>query len=165
VWTQLRNNTWIYFAPIADTITILCNNENPVDVSLKGIGKLQVHPGCKGYGTTTILYGNSNVGNVSTQMKGDLISQVPLQYDCCKELGIQVNLSKLAMDLTYRRTVSHLDDMKYASKKVSDLLEEVRDQEWRNNHAIYHDTHTVLLFLIVSIFSIFLLYKLYIYTR
>ena len=98
-------------------------------------------------------------------MKGDLISQVPLQYDCCEELGIQVNLSKLAMDLTYGRSVSHLDDMKYASKKVSDLLEEVRDQEWRNNHAIYHDTHTVLLFLIVSIFSIFLLYKLYIYTR
>ena len=69
VWTQLRNNTWIYFAPILDTITILCNNENPVDVSLKGIGKLQVHPGCKGYGTTAILYGNSNVGNVSTQME------------------------------------------------------------------------------------------------
>ena len=68
------------------------------------------------------------------------------------------------MDLTYRRTVSHLDDMKYASKTVSDLLEEVRDQEWRNNHAIYHDTHSVLLFLIVSIVSIYLFYKLYTYT-
>jgi hypothetical protein len=158
MWTQLSNNTWIYFAPIPDTITILCHNGNPADVSLKGIGKLQVHPGCKGYDTTAILYGNSNVGNVSTQLKGDLISQVPLQYDCCEELGIQVNLSKLTMDLTYRKTVSHLDDLKYASKKVSDLLEEVKDQEWRNNHVIYHDTHSVLLFLIMSFVSIYLLY-------
>jgi hypothetical protein len=42
VWIQLRNNTWIYFAPILDTITVLCNNRNPVDVGLKGIGQLQV---------------------------------------------------------------------------------------------------------------------------
>jgi hypothetical protein len=69
-----------------------------------------VHPSCKVYGTTAILYGYSNVGNVSTQLKGDLISQVPLQYYCCEELGFQVNLSKLTMDLTYRKTVSHLDD-------------------------------------------------------
>jgi hypothetical protein len=120
-----------------------------VDVSLKGIGKLQVHPGCKVYGTTAILYGYSNVDSVSTQRKGDLISQVPLQYDCCKELGIQVNLSKLTTDLTYRKTVSHLHDLKYASNKISYLLEQVKDQEWRNNHVIYDDTHSVFLFLIV----------------
>jgi hypothetical protein len=90
--------------------------------------------------TTAILYGNFNAGNVTTQMKGDLISQVPLQYDCCEELGIHVNLSKMTMDLAYKRTVSHLDNMKYASKKVSDLFEEVREQEMRNEHVIYHDT-------------------------
>jgi len=45
VWTQLAN-TWIYFAPHSGTITVLCHDENPIDVSLKGVGKLQVHPGC-----------------------------------------------------------------------------------------------------------------------
>ena len=54
--------------------------------------------------------------------------------------------------------------MKYASKKVSDLLEDVKEQEWRNNHVVYHDTHSVLLFLVLSIVFTYLLYKLYIYT-
>jgi hypothetical protein len=119
VWTQLTNNTWIYIAPHSDTINILCHNENPVDVSLKGVGKLQIHPGCKGYGTTAILYGNFNVGTISTRVKGGLLSQVTLQYACCEELGMHVIHSKLTMDLTYRKTVSHLDDLKFASNKVS----------------------------------------------
>ena len=46
IWTQLANNSWIYFAPHPDIMTILCH-DNPVDVRLKGVGKLQVHPGCK----------------------------------------------------------------------------------------------------------------------
>jgi hypothetical protein len=40
VWTQPTNNSWIYFAPHPDIMTILCRNYNPVDVRLKGIGKL-----------------------------------------------------------------------------------------------------------------------------
>jgi hypothetical protein len=165
MWTQLANNTWIYFAPHSDIITIFCHDKNPVDVSLKRVGKLQVQPGCKGYGTVAILSGSSSDGNISTHINGDLLSKVTLQYDCCEELGIQVNLSKLTVDLTYRKTVSHLDDLKYASKKESDLLEDVREQEWRNNHVVYHDTHSVLLFFIVSVVSIYLLYKLYTCTR
>ena len=62
-----------------------------------------MHQGFKGYSTTIILYGNSNVGNINTQIKGDILSQVTLQYDCCEELGIHVNLSKLTMDLTYKK--------------------------------------------------------------
>jgi len=140
VWTQLTHNTWIYFAPRPDTVTILCQNENPMDATLKGAGKLQIQTGCKGYGATAILYSSSKVGNTSTRVKGDFLSQATLQYDCCEELGMQINLSKLSMDLTYHKTVSHLDDLKYASKKVSELLEDVKEQEWRDNHVAYHDT-------------------------
>jgi hypothetical protein len=165
MWIQLRSNTWIYFAPDLDTITVLCNDRSPVDVGLKGVGRLQVHPGCKGYGTTAILYGNSNAGNVSKQIRGDLISQVPLSYNCCGELVLHVNLSKLTVDLRYRKTVSHLNDMKQASKRVSKLLEEVREQEWKNTHAVYHHANSVLLFLLGSIVLICLLYKLYPYAR
>jgi hypothetical protein len=81
VWTQLINNTWIYFAPHSDTINMLCHNENPVDVGLEGVGKLKIYSGCKGYGATAILYGSSNVGNASTRVKVDLLFQVTLQYD------------------------------------------------------------------------------------
>ena len=75
------------------------------------------------------------------------MSQVTFQYVCCEELGMQINLSTLSIDLTYQKTVSHLDDFKYASKKVSELLEDVKEQEWKNSHVAYHDTHSVLLFL------------------
>jgi hypothetical protein len=40
VWTQLANNSWIFYAPHPDVMTILCPNNRPVDVHLKGIGKL-----------------------------------------------------------------------------------------------------------------------------
>ena len=110
VWTQLANNTWTYFAPHSDTLTVLCHDDNPVDVCLKGVGKLQVHPGCKGYDNTALLYSDSMVGKISTQIKGDLLSRVTLGYDCCDELGFQINLSHLTMDLTYRKTVFHLND-------------------------------------------------------
>ena len=71
MWTQLRDNTWIYFAPQPDTVTTLCQNENPVDVNCKGVGKLQIYKGCKGYGATAILYSYSsfNIGNTSTRVK------------------------------------------------------------------------------------------------
>ena len=76
-------------------------------------------------------------------------------------MGFQVNLSKFTIDLSYRKTVAQLYDLKYASKKVSDLVEDMKEQEWRNSHIVYRDTHSVLLFLIVNIVSIYLLYKLY----
>jgi hypothetical protein len=67
-WTQLANNTWIYFALHPD-MTILCYDNNPIDVHLKGVGKLQVHPRCKGYSTSTLFYGSYVVGNTSAQIK------------------------------------------------------------------------------------------------
>jgi len=79
VWTQLTNNSWIYFAPHPHIMTILCHNNNAVDIHLKGVGKLQVYPGCKGYSTSTLLYGSSIIGNTSAQITGDLVTQIDLQ--------------------------------------------------------------------------------------
>jgi len=87
VWTQLSKNSWIFYAPHPYVITILCYDHSPVDVHLKGIGKLQVHSGCKGYSTSTLLYGSSVVGNISMQVTGDFLSQIDLKNVCCEELG------------------------------------------------------------------------------
>jgi hypothetical protein len=152
------------FWPHPDIMTILCHNNNPVDVRLKGLGKLQVHPGCKGYSTSTLLHGSSIVGSTSAQITGDLLSQIDLQYACCEELGIKVNFSQLPVEIAYRKTVAHLDDLRYASTKVSDLLEEVNEQEWKNNHVAYRNTHSTLLFFVVSVILIYLLCKLYLHT-
>jgi hypothetical protein len=95
VWTQLRNNTWIYFAPHSDTLTILCPNGKPIDVTVRGTGKFYVYPGCQAYSATAIVYGNAAINNSSTFENGDLLSQVTVHYDCCEEAGNRVNLSQL----------------------------------------------------------------------
>jgi len=79
VRTQLTHNAWIYFAPHPDSVTILCQNEKPVDVTLRRVGKLHIQTGCKGYGVTTILYNSSEAGTTSTRVKGDFLFQVTLQ--------------------------------------------------------------------------------------
>ena len=153
------------FCPHPDIMTILCHDNNPVDVRLKGVGKLQVYPGCKGYSTSSLLYGSSIVGNTSAQITGDLVSQIDLQYACCEELGVKVNFSQLTVEVVYTETVAQLNDSTYASRKVSDLLVEVNEQEWKNNHAAYRNTHSILLFFVASVIFAYLLYRLYTCTR
>jgi hypothetical protein len=53
IWTQLeQRNEWIYFIPLSDSITILCPDKNPIDITPRGMGKLMVEPNCKGYSLT-----------------------------------------------------------------------------------------------------------------
>jgi hypothetical protein len=47
VWTQLRNNEWIYFIPTSKSIAILCTDRAAVDVTLTGMGKLGINNNCK----------------------------------------------------------------------------------------------------------------------
>jgi len=65
------------------------------------------------------------------------------------------------VEVAYRKSVAHLDDLRNAGRIVSDLLEEVNEQEWKNNHVAYCNTHSVLLFFVASVIFAYLLYKLY----
>ena len=56
------------------------------------------------------------------------------------------------MQVAYRKTVTHLDDLRYASRKASDLLEEVNEPEWKNSHVTYRNTHSVYYFLLQVLF-------------
>ena len=69
------------------------------------------------------------------------------------------------MEVAYRKPIAHLGDLRYASRNVSDLLEEVNEQERKNNHVEYHNTHSVLLFFVASVTFAYLLYKLHACTR
>ena len=147
VWTQFSNNSWIFYAPHPDVITILCYVNSP--------------SGCKGYSTSTLLYGNSVVGNTSMQITEDFLYQIDLKHVCCEELGVKVNFCQTPVEAAYRKIIAHLDDLRSASTSESDLLEKVNKQEWKNHHVIYRNTHSVLLVLIVGVTLICLLFKLY----
>jgi hypothetical protein len=97
------------------------------------------------------------------QVAEDLSSHIDLKYVCCEELGVHMNFSQIPVEIAYRKTVTHLDELRSASTKVSDLLEKVNEQEWKN-YVTYRNTHSVLLASIISAILIYLLFKLYTYT-
>jgi hypothetical protein len=118
VWIQLLNNEWIYIFPIADSVTVLCGDKEPVDVSLNGMGNLHINSGCKGYSFTVLLQTNFTVtSNICTKGR-DILTQIPFQIKCREELNEKVNLSRMRLDMKCKQIVSHLDDLRYASYSV-----------------------------------------------
>jgi hypothetical protein len=77
LWIHLQNNSWIYFALHTDNMTILCRDEEPVDIPIKGMGKLSSSPGCKGYSISAMLQASSIVTCNLTLKDGNLLPQVP----------------------------------------------------------------------------------------
>jgi hypothetical protein len=145
-------------------MTILCHDSSTVDGHLKGIGKLQVQSGCKGYSTITLIYGRSVVGNTSMQIAGELLSEIDLKFVFCEELGVRVNLIQIAVETAYRKTTAYLDDLIATSERLSNLLEKLNEEEWKNNHVMYRNTHSVLLISTVSVILFYLISKLYAHT-
>lgn len=143
VWTQLLNNSWIFYAPQVAVVTILCHDNNPVDIHLQGIGKLQLHPGCTGYSPNTLLYGNTAVGNTSLPLEGDFLLQLEFNDVCCEELRVKLHSYPASVDIAYQKTTSHLEDLRSASTKVSELIRKVDEQDWKNHYVNHHNTYSV----------------------
>jgi hypothetical protein len=128
----------VYYVPKRDSTTILCAGRGPVDVPLKGAGKLAVDPTSKGYSRTALLQPLHAV-NVDTSLtKEHRLVQIQLQNACCEELGTRVNMSKVNLNFNFRQTASHADDLWYAGFKVSDLEKHALEHEWREKHSVVH---------------------------
>jgi hypothetical protein len=121
VWTQISKNEWVYYIPNRDSITILCADRVPVDVLLKGAGKLSIDPDCKGYSKAALLQPMRSVKANTSSAREHRLAQAQLSTECCEELNARVNLSRLNLNLNFRQTVSHADDLRYAGIKVRDL--------------------------------------------
>jgi hypothetical protein len=113
VWTQVNNNKWGYYTPGVDGMTVLCTDRDPVDIPLKGAGKLILDHTCKGYSKVTLLQSMRVLQANSSKNGNSQLVQVQLYNECCEELGTRLNFSILNLDLNFRETVSHADDLKY----------------------------------------------------
>ena len=102
VGTRVNDSEWIYYAPGTDSMTVLCNDRDPVDILLKGAGKLVIDSTCKGYSKAALLQPmRSLLANSSNNRDSQLI-QVKLHNECCEELGTRLKLSTLNLDLNFR---------------------------------------------------------------
>ena len=161
VWTQLTNNEWIYFIPTSESITILCTDKPPVDVMVSGIGKLGINAECKGYGKSAVFQTHSILDVSGTGYESGFMSSVRLEYDCCEEMSAKINISTIRLNNSFKHIVSHLDDLKIASYRISEVENMIKEQEWKRLHASSHNTYSVLVYVCLVLIVFYILYKLY----
>ena len=65
----------------------------------------------------------------------------------------------LSMDLNFRETVSHADDLKYVGVKIKDIEKHIQEHEWRNKHATTHHGYSIVVYVIVSVLCLFIACK------
>lgn len=159
MWTQIYDNEWIYYTPGVDSLTVLCADRDPGEVPLKGAGKLTLDPTCKGYSRAALLQPVRVINANSSKSGTNQLVQVQLRNECCEELGTRINLSTLSMDLNFRGTVSHADDLKYVGIKVKDLGKHIQEHEWRNKHSITQHGYSVAVYVTVSLLCLYIMYR------
>jgi capsule polysaccharide export protein KpsE/RkpR len=62
--------------------------------------------------------------------------------------------------MKFKHIVTHVEDLKYASFKISELEKSTREQEWKNKHMLSHKTYSALVCIVLSILTLYGLYKL-----
>ena len=131
-----------------------------VDVIVSGNGKLGINANCKGYGKVALFQTHSILDASSQGYESDFMSKVPLEYDC-EELRVKFNISTLSLNASFKRVVSHLDDLRIASHRISEVETLIREQEWKRLHTSSHNTYSVLVYICLVLIGICILYKLY----
>lgn len=163
IWTQL-DNEWMYFTPTSESVTVLCNEKEPINVILSGVGKFGLNIGCKGYSLVALLQTSVTI-NAKGIKRDDILSQAPLEFDCLEELKFHFNTSSKLASIEFKQVASHLDDLKHASYKISELEKQIEEQEWKNHQITKHSTYSVIVYILLSLSAIYAVYKLYKYIR
>jgi len=134
-----------------------------VDVIVSGIGKLRINTNCKGYGKSALFQTHSLLIASNQGYEGDFMSTVHLECNCCEELHVKFNISTLSLNTSFKHIVSHLDDLKIVSHRISDVETMIREQEWKRVHTSTHHTYkySTLVYICLLLIGLYILYKLY----
>ena len=57
--------------------------------------------------------------------------------------------------------MSHLDDLKIASHRISDVENMIKEQEWKRLHTSSHNTYSALVYICLVLIVLYVLYKMY----
>jgi hypothetical protein len=80
-----------------------------------------------------------------------------------EQLGIHSNTSISSINLEFKHIASHIDDLKYASYKISELEEAIKEQEWKNNQTSKHAAYSAIVYILLSMMGMYILYKIRVY--
>jgi hypothetical protein len=89
------------------------------------------------------------------------MSRVRLEYDCCEEMSAKINISTIRLNNSFKHIVSHLDDLKIASYRNSEVENMIKEQEWKRLHTSSNNAYFVLLYVCLVLIVFYILHKLY----
>ena len=141
-------------------MTILCAGRDPVDVPLKGDGRLSMELSCKGYNRTVLSQPLRAVNANTSLAKEHGLAQILLHNKCCEKLGTRFNMSKFNLNFNFRQTVSHADDLRYAGIKVRELQKHVLEHEWREKHSVIHHVYSIFLYILIVPVCLYIVVRL-----
>jgi hypothetical protein len=111
-----------------DSITVVCRKK-PIDVPMRSVGELNPTSGCTAYSRSALLQTYSLVKSNYSSSNNDFALQIYVEYDCCENLDCKINMSLINLNTKFKHIVSHLDDLKIASHKVSQVEYMIKGQE------------------------------------
>jgi hypothetical protein len=132
-----------------------------VDITVSGVGKLGINADCKGFGKSALFQIHSISNMDSAGYDSDFLSKVHLEYDCCEGLNEKVNISTISVNTSFKHVVSHSDDLKTASRRIADVENMIREQEWKQLHTSSHTTYSALVYVCLLMLILYVSYKLY----
>jgi hypothetical protein len=138
----------------------LCPDKEPIDVILTGTVKLIIRPNSKGYSLTALLITRNDLQANTTKYGGDLLSMINIQFERCEGFGISRNLSHPELELNFKHVVSHVEGLKYASYRVSELERKIKQSEWKHQHSQYNYTYSVFPYILVTLISMYGIFRL-----
>lgn len=133
LWIKLFGNEWLYVSPRPEIFTFLCENEQPKSITLKGRGRIELKPGCKGYSAHTTIYAYATLSiNVTFP---DIIPIPSIDFDCCIAIQDQSYLDKIELNLPISNILSHSDELKITSHKIDEVNDLINDEKWKIEHS------------------------------
>jgi hypothetical protein len=132
LWIPLKENAWIYVAPVPESLTVLCNGQKPTDVKIKGSGIFTFLSACVGYGNTVILrsFTDHSVNNTNN----DLNRPLNLSHDCCEMTVEALPLGKIQLEAPMKGIPTHDGELHLAHHKNENVERLVDEQEWKVKH-------------------------------
>jgi hypothetical protein len=127
LWVPLRENTWMYVAPMSEELTVICTGQQPTTVEIKASGMLSFLFACTGYGNHVIIK-SLTVQSVNN-MARDSSQLSRLLQDCCEMTTDTPALGNKNFETPINSIPTHDEEMHVASHKVHNVEKLVEEQE------------------------------------
>jgi hypothetical protein len=132
LWIPLRENAWIFVAPVPERLTVVCTGQKHTDVEIKGSGIFTFLSACTGYGNT-VLIRSLTVHSVNNTDK-DINQPLNLTHDCCEMTVDALPLGKIQLETPIKSIPTHDGDLHLANHKNENVEKLVVEQEWKVKH-------------------------------